>query len=48
MEVAFHLLRAMRLRQWTKNIFVFVALIFSRRVIDTDAVMAAVMTFGAF
>ncbi len=48
MEVAFHLLRAMRLRQWTKNVFVFVALIFARRVTDTDAVMAAVMAFAAF
>lgn len=38
----------MRLRQWTKNVFVFVALIFARRITDTDAAMAAVMTFGAF
>jgi 4-hydroxybenzoate polyprenyltransferase len=38
----------MRLRQWTKNVFVFVALIFARRVADTDAVMVAVMAFGAF
>jgi 4-hydroxybenzoate polyprenyltransferase len=48
MEIAFHLLRAMRLRQWTKNVFVFAALIFARRVDDTGAVMAAVMAFGAF
>jgi 4-hydroxybenzoate polyprenyltransferase len=48
MEVAFHLLRAMRLRQWTKNVFVFVALIFAQRVADTDAVQAAVTTFLAF
>jgi 4-hydroxybenzoate polyprenyltransferase len=48
MEVAFHLLRAMRPRQWIKNVFVFVALIFARRVADTDAVMVAVMAFLAF
>jgi len=40
--------RALRPRQWTKNIAVFAALVFARRVFDGDAATRAVLAFIAF
>ncbi len=48
--MAWHLLRAMRPRQWTKNAFVFTALIFSEERLWTqrEPVLATLLTFVLF
>lgn len=48
MRLAYNLLRLARPGHWIKNLFVFAALVFSRKVIDPDAVLAAVKGFIAF
>jgi 4-hydroxybenzoate polyprenyltransferase len=42
------ILEAMRPRQWTKNLFVFAALIFSQRVSDRPAAIETVLAFCLF
>ena len=42
------LLRLARPKQWTKNIFVFTAIIFSGRATDVDAISHALIAFAAF
>jgi 4-hydroxybenzoate polyprenyltransferase len=45
---AVELLRSLRPRQWTKNLLVFAGLIFGRRLLDGDAVVAAALAFAVF
>ncbi|MEO0562484.1 MAG: decaprenyl-phosphate phosphoribosyltransferase, partial [Chloroflexota bacterium] len=40
------LLRAMRPRQWTKNIFVFVGIVFDQSLFDPTALLRVLATFG--
>ena len=46
--IPFHLLRAMRPHQWTKNALVFAALVFDRKFFDLGPVADAVLAFIAF
>lgn len=41
-------LRALRPHQWVKNAFVFAALVFSRRLTDSEAVVESLLVFAAF
>jgi 4-hydroxybenzoate polyprenyltransferase len=43
-----NLLISLRPGQWTKNLFVFAALVFAERLTDTDAVVNAVVAFFVF
>lgn len=43
-----HLVRSLRPRQWTKNVFVFAGLVFSGRLRDPEAVKSAVLAFAIF
>src|SRR6185503_19309080 len=42
------LLISLRPGQWTKNLFVFAALVFAQRLNETDAVLKAVVAFLVF
>jgi 4-hydroxybenzoate polyprenyltransferase len=42
------LIKTLRPKQWVKNIFVGVALVFSQRLSDPDSVLRALMAFGLF
>ncbi len=44
----FAALRAMRPYQWTKNLLVFAALVFSQRAADTSLIAISVLAFAAF
>lgn len=46
--ISYHLLRAMRPRQWIKNLLVFVALIFAQKMGDARLVALAILAFIAF
>ena len=46
--MARHLLRSLRPEQWSKNLLVFAALIFSEKLLDPAAVRAAVAAFAIF
>jgi 4-hydroxybenzoate polyprenyltransferase len=46
--VLLSLLISLRPGQWTKNLFVFAALVFSQRLNDRDAVLSAVVAFFVF
>ena len=46
--VLLNLLISLRPGQWTKNLFVFAALVFAQRLTDTDAVLNAVVAFFVF
>jgi len=48
MKTAIGLLRAMRPKQWTKNLLVFAALIFAQRLDDPRATSSALVTFVLF
>ncbi len=48
MTLALDLVRAMRPRQWVKNVFVLPALVFARRLTDVDAVLHTIAVFAAF
>ncbi len=43
-----HILKAMRPKQWTKNAFVFAALIFDRKLFNLTSLERTLMTFGLF
>ena len=43
-----HILKAMRPKQWTKNAFVFAALIFDRKLFDLTSLERTLMAFGLF
>jgi 4-hydroxybenzoate polyprenyltransferase len=47
-SVLLNLLISLRPGQWTKNLFVFAALVFAQRLGDMDAVMKAVIAFFVF
>ncbi len=47
-RVFLNLLYSLRPGQWTKNLFVFAALVFAQRLNDSDAVIRAVIAFGVF
>ncbi len=40
--------RALRPRQWVKNVFVFAALVFARKLTEPDAVLQSLQVFAAF
>ena len=42
------LLASVRPQQWSKNLFVFAALVFGRRLDDADAILRSAATFGVF
>jgi 4-hydroxybenzoate polyprenyltransferase len=42
------ILRLLRPKQWTKNIFVFAALVFSKQLLNPDSVLLSVRAFFAF
>ena len=46
--VLLNLLISLRPGQWTKNLFVFAALVFAERLSDADAVVKAVIAFFVF
>src|SRR5687768_3696338 len=46
--ILLNLLISLRPGQWTKNLFVFAALVFAQRLTDTDAVINAVIAFFVF
>ncbi len=48
MQALHNLLRLARPGHWIKNLFVFAALVFSRRFSDSDAVLETVLAFAAF
>lgn len=43
-----YIIKAMRPKQWTKNLFVFAALIFDRKLFDLYSLQRTLMTFGLF
>ena len=43
-----YIFKAMRPKQWTKNAFVFAALIFDRKLFDLNSLERTLMTFGLF
>ena len=43
-----YVLKAMRPKQWTKNAFIFAALIFDRKLFDLSSLERTLMTFGLF
>jgi len=43
-----YVFKAMRPKQWTKNAFVFAALIFDRKLFDLNSLERTLMTFGLF
>ena len=43
-----YVLKAMRPKQWTKNAFIFAALIFDRKLFDLNSLERTLMTFGLF
>jgi 4-hydroxybenzoate polyprenyltransferase len=47
-SVAAYLVRSMRPRQWTKNLFVFAGLIFGGKLTDMHSAIVAVGAFGVF
>ena len=47
-DVISSLLRLLRLKQWTKNIFVFTALVFSRKLLDPQSFLLSLRAFFAF
>jgi 4-hydroxybenzoate polyprenyltransferase len=47
-SLAMHLLRSLRPRQWTKNVFVFAGLVFSGKLRDPAAVTSAALAFVVF
>jgi 4-hydroxybenzoate polyprenyltransferase len=42
------ILRLLRVKQWTKNIFVFAALVFSKQLLNSDSVLLSLRAFFAF
>jgi 4-hydroxybenzoate polyprenyltransferase len=42
------ILRLLRVKQWTKNIFVFAALVFSKQLLNPDSVLLSLRAFFAF
>ena len=42
------LIKTMRPRQWTKNIFIFAALVFDKQLLDIDAFLHTLAGFGLF
>lgn len=42
------MLQLLRLRQWTKNLLLFAALVFAKKLFDADAVVLASLGFAAF
>jgi 4-hydroxybenzoate polyprenyltransferase len=48
MTLLFAALRQLRPKQWAKNVFLFVALIFSRSFFDPDAILQVLVGFAAF
>jgi 4-hydroxybenzoate polyprenyltransferase len=46
--LAAEIVLALRPHQWTKNLFVFAGLIFGQKLLDADAVLAAVLAFATF
>lgn len=42
------ILRLIRPQQWIKNAFVFIPMFFGGSLLDTDALVASIITFGAF
>ncbi len=48
MSLAIALLRAVRPKQWTKNLLVFAALIFAQQMDDRASVLSAIVTFFLF
>jgi 4-hydroxybenzoate polyprenyltransferase len=47
-RVLLSLLISLRPGQWTKNLFVFAALVFSQRLSDSSAVLRSLIAFGVF
>jgi 4-hydroxybenzoate polyprenyltransferase len=47
-STAFNLVRSLRPEQWTKNLFVFFALLFGQRLLDPHSVAYAVAAFAIF
>lgn len=43
-----HHIRALRPHQWVKNVFVFAALVFARKLTDADAGLRSLLAFAAF
>ncbi|MHB1318318.1 MAG: UbiA family prenyltransferase, partial [Anaerolineae bacterium] len=43
-----NLLKAMRPKQWTKNVFVFAALVFDGRITDPAAIASSLLAFAIF
>ena len=48
LRTVYNLVRLARPDQWIKNVFVFAALVFSRKVTDPAAILDAVIGFVAF
>jgi len=42
------ILKAMRPKQWTKNVFIFAALVFDRKLLNVDAFLATLTAFLLF
>lgn len=43
-----YILKAMRPRQWTKNVFIFAALVFDRKLLELDAFLSTLAAFFLF